>query len=396
VHRVSHLGHSSDDARGAIEAELLAWMGGGSFERDDARFEALAMRLFAFQFERCAPYARYCTLRDATPQTIGRWQDIPPVPTSAFKAGALCCFDPARAIKTFRTSGTTNPVRGELHLDTLALYEASLLPTIRRFVFPEIDTGTREAMHMQILAPTPAAAPDSSLSHMFGVAMAAFGEPASGFAVREGMLDAPHLIDVLTDASERSARDPSASPLALCGTAFSFVHLLEALDESAQAIKEIQLPPGSRIMETGGFKGRSREVPRDELYDALSVRLGVAPDHIVNQYGMTELGSQFYDNVLFDRASGSTVRPRHKVAPPWTRIRLLDPETGDETREGEAGIVVIHDLANTGSLAAIQTADLGRRVIDTQGGFEILGRESGAETRGCSIAADERWQEAHQ
>lgn len=377
-------------ARQQIEAELLAWMNEPDWEHDAARFEDLALRLFGFQFAHCEAYARFCQLRGATPANTTRWQDIPPVPTSAFKAGALTCFDPGASVKTFRTSGTTAQRRGALHLDTLALYEASLFPNIRRFVFPEIESGAREQMTIRVLAPDPVSAADSSLSHMFGVALDRLGDDESGYDVRGGVLDADRLIERL--ARHASARE-SRPPIALCGTAFSFVHLLEALDDAPHRDVEIALPAGSRIMETGGFKGRSREVPRAELYASLSSRLGVPETHIVNQYGMTELGSQFYDNVLFDTVRGNAQRPRHKVVPPWTRIQLLDPETGQSTAPGEPGIVVIHDLANTGSIAALQTADLGRQVAGTDG-FEVLGRAEGAEARGCSIAADERWQEA--
>jgi hypothetical protein len=102
---------------------------------------------------------------------------------------------------------------------------------------------------------------------------------------------------------------------------------------------------------------------------------------IVNQYGMTELGSQFYDSVL--RLPGE---PRRKLAPPWTRVKLLDPASGDPAPGSAVGQIVVIDLANTGSVLALQTADLGRRVAD---GFEVLGREPGAEARGCSIAIDE-------
>ena len=107
---------------------------------------------------------------------------------------------------------------------------------------------------------------------------------------------------------------------------------------------------------------------------------------VVNQYGMTELGSQFYDSTLVDPDG-----PRRKLAPPWTRVRLVDPTTGDDVEVGELGMIVIHDLANTGSIAAIQTADLGRAVVGEDGeaiGFDVIGREAGAEARGCSVAAD--------
>ena len=143
----------------------------------------------------------------------------------------------------------------------------------------------------------------------------------------------------------------------------------------------MHLPDGARIMETGGFKGRSRSMPRTELYVRLEAGLGVPLERIVNQYGMTELGSQFYDSVLHEPAG-----PRRKLAPPWVRVRLIDPRTGQDAAPGEPGIITIHDLANTGSIAAIQTADLGCPNGDD--GFDILGREPGAEERGCSIAAD--------
>ena len=109
--------------------------------------------------------------------------------------------------------------------------------------------------------------------------------------------------------------------------------------------------------------------------------LGVAAERIVNQYGMTELGSQFYDSNL--RHPGE---PRCKLEPPWARVVIVDPETRRPAEPGVVGSVAIYDLANTGSVMAVETADLGRSVGN---GFEILGRESGAEARGCSIAADE-------
>jgi hypothetical protein len=115
---------------------------------------------------------------------------------------------------------------------------------------------------------------------------------------------------------------------------------------------------------------------------AFEARLAIAPARIVNQYGMTELGSQFYDSVLREPDA-----PRRKLSPPWTRVRIVDPLRGEPVASGRRGAIVIHDLANTGSVCAIQTADLGVAVGGD--GFEVLGREPGAEERGCSIAVDE-------
>ena len=98
---------------------------------------------------------------------------------------------------------------------------------------------------------------------------------------------------------------------------------------------------------------------------------------------MTGLGSRFYDSVLVDRGAA-----RRKLGPPWVRVWLIDPASGAEAQPGEPGVIHVHDLANTGSVAAIQTADLGRAIEGSPPGFEVLGRLAGAEERGCSIAAD--------
>jgi len=356
-------------ARAALERELLAWMREEPPRRDEARFERLALALFAFQFEANVPYGRFCAARGATPDRVRSWREIPAVPTGAFKELPLRCFPAERSIHVFRTSGTTLARRGELSLDTLELYEASLVPSFENGVLPDLAPGER--LPMLVLAPSPAEAPDSSLSHMFGVMQERRGAPESGWFVRGESLDA----DALQGAVERAA---SAPKLLLCGTAFAFVHWLEALERRSL---RLALPAGARVMETGGFKGRARELSRERLYAWIHYRLGVPPERCVNQYGMTELASQFYDSVLREpRAS------RRKLAPAWSRVLLVDPESGKEVREGEVGAIRIFDLANTGSVLAIATADLGRSRGD---GFEVLGREEGAEARGCSIAADE-------
>lgn len=371
---------SPDPERAALDERVLAWMresgvwdeAPGSPVRD-ARFDDLARELFAFQYARCEPFRRLCDARGQTPSAVRSWRDIPPVPAAAFKEMDLRSFAPERTVHTFRTSGTTAgeaaSARGALHLDTLALYEASLLPAFERHVLPDLAAGER--MDVLVLGPSRAAAPDSSLTHMLHVVVRERGGAESAFE-----LD-------LDRAAERLARAEHAGrPLLVCGAAFAFVHLLEGM---AARGRRVALPPGSRVVETGGYKGRSREVPRDELHARLAECLGLPAERIVNQYGMTELGSQFYDSVL--RHPGS---PRRKLGPPWARVRLLDPATGREVGEGETGTIAVVDLANTGSVLAIQTADRGRRVPAREGGdgFEVLGREPGAEARGCSRALD--------
>jgi hypothetical protein len=370
-------------ARAELESEILEWMAQSPWpsaeaqanDSGNARFERLALALFRFQFESCQPYARFCEFLERTPATIGKFADIPAVPTGAFKEFDLCCFEPTASIKTFRTSGTSSDRRGQLHLDTLKLYEASLLSSLRENFLVDLR-GLRPTM--RFLAPAPEEAPDSSLTHMFEALRASDGGPAGGFDLRDGKID----LDSLQSAVRRA--DVDEAPLLLLGTSFAFVHFLDATNASAPG--EWTLPTGSRIMETGGFKGRSREVPATLLRTDLASRFGLPETSIINQYGMTELGSQFYDSTAVDPSS-----PRRKLAPPWTRVRIIDPATQRDVESGQTGMIVIHDLANTGSVAAIQTADLGQVICNAEGeeiGFSVLGRFEGAEERGCSIATD--------
>jgi hypothetical protein len=124
-------------------------------------------------------------------------------------------------------------------------------------------------------------------------------------------------------------------------------------------------------METGGYKGRTRTMPKAQLRQMLSKFLGVPPSHVLAEYGMSELSSQAYDS-----AAGVF------HFPPWARARVISPETGAEAGEGESGLLRVFDLANIGSVMAVQTEDLAARRGD---GFELLGRAASAEPRGCSL-----------
>ena len=366
----------SDSARAALDAEVLDWLGEATWRPDEARFDSLARRLFAYQYEHCAPYQRWCDTLGRPPSAVERWEEIPAVPTGAFKELRLACFPASQDALIFRTSGTSTSRRGALHLDTPALYEASLRNSLARMLFHDLAPGER--MTLRVLAPSPEEAPDSSLSYMFGCLLADRGDASSGYDVRSGVLDVAGATAALAACCEEGR------PVALLGTAFAFVHWLRETDGHP-----LTLPPGSRVMETGGFKGREREIPREELHASLAAALGLPEAAICNQYGMTELGSQFYDSVWAEPGG-----LRRKWIPPWVRVRLLDPETEQPAAPGNPGLIQIHDLANTGSVAAVQTADLGRVVPGQPEGFEVLGRLSGAEARGCSIAADDMLSDA--
>jgi hypothetical protein len=350
--------------RAEIEREVLDWIAEGvDAPADDARFETLALELFRLQHARGAAYRRLCAAFGVDPERVRAWKQIPMVPAGAFKEARLAIFPPEATIRTFRTSGSTTEARGALHLDTLALYDASLLATFGAFLCPDV-----ERIRFLVLAPSAAEAPDSSLSYMFERAMRDLGTKDSRFFVHAEGWNVDALVVELSALS---------APVLLAGTAFAFVHLLDALEARRTTLT---LPAGTRVMETGGFKGRSRELTRDELHGAIAKRLGVPRVRIVNQYGMCELGTQFYEASL-----RTGVASDRKVVPPWVRTRVVDPATLLDVAPGDSGVLVHYDLANTGSVIAVMTSDLG---IEVDGGFRVLGRLRGAEARGCSLAAD--------
>ncbi|HEX2081801.1 MAG TPA: hypothetical protein VHG08_29115 [Longimicrobium sp.] len=372
-----------------LRAELLSVIAAGpSAPLADADFGRLARAVLAHQFARNHPYRLFCERRGISPATVSHWGEIPAVPTDAFKAAALVCGDPAqieaaahldwaqgteaRPAAVFRTSGTTaGPERrGTHYLPELALYDAALRAGFSAHLLPD---GARP--RMASLIPHPAQMRDSSLSHMAGAVVADFGSAESGWYVSpQGGIDRVGLAVALVRAQA------SGAPVCILGTAFALVHWLDALREAGTRFR---LPPGSRLMDTGGFKGRSREVTREELYEAVDELLGIPHAWCVNEYGMTEMSSQFYDGV-----AGSAPRPADRLhaGPPWVRTQATDPETLRPLPHGEVGVLRHVDLANLHSVMAVQTADLG---ITSPAGFRVLGRARDAEARGCSLAMDD-------
>ncbi len=329
-----------------LETRVLA---GVRKDLSDTEFGALALEVFDFQRRWNAPLARWCGEKPEARD----WRAIPAVPQGMFKSHRISCFPPEEVGKIFRTSGTTGELRGEHHLRDTRLYEASLLAGWRRLKLARAKTI--------FLTPKPEEARDSSLAHMMGTLA---GEETRGalFALRrDGTLDLPSLANEFR----------SAEPVALCGTALAFLNLMEQLGEWRG-----QLAAGSYVVETGGFKGSGRDIPKAELYSRLTEQFGIGPDSIWNEYGMCELASQFYTNGL----------GRVHTCGPWMRALVINPTSGEEARIGETGVLRIFDLANLSSAIAIQTVDLAVRRAE---GFELIGRDPAALPRGCSRQVDE-------
>jgi hypothetical protein len=410
----------------------LKGQNGGSCNSPLRDFNRLALELFPLQFQHNAAYRKICEARlprrsvakagDLTPRVVEHWTQIPAVPTSAFKELDLTCLAPVERTAVFHSSGTTEqkPSRHFHNAESLALYEASLWVWFRHHLLSDklklelqpsaapvgvqasaCDCGD-EDFRLIILTPPPAQAPHSSLVHMFETVRRKLGGasvPASRAFLGGIAADGSWTLNFDAALAALNSSLVTRHPSLFLGTAFSFVHLLDFL---AERNLRFDLPAGSRVMETGGYKGRSHALPKTELHQLITERLGVPPSHIICEYGMSELSSQAYD--LGALASRRRVFPGatkelagetpalpgtvtcHFRFPPWARAQIISPETGNEVADGETGLIRVFDLANVFSVMAIQTEDLGIRRGD---GFELIGRAALAESRGCSLLAAE-------
>jgi hypothetical protein len=341
-----------------------------AFERGEAGepFEALAVDIARFQASTVPGYARLCAARGLSPADIVRAKDAPAVPADAFKLANVFAFDPPSAIATFRTSGTTVGARGSHSFRDLGTYDAGALAFGRRMLL-----GDMKRASVLVLGPSDVDMPDSSLAHMCALFGRAFDDDA-GFFLTKGELD----IGAFRARVASLPREPAALVLA---TSFALVHLIDALGGEV-----LPLPPRSHVMQTGGFKGRSREVAQDELRRDAARVFGVGERSVVGEYGMTELSSQFYEGTAVDPGA----RPGVYLEPPWARVVPVHGASLEPVPDGEVGLARIEDLANVDSAFAVLTQDRVRRV---PGGFELLGRMAGATPRGCSIAIEEMLEE---
>jgi hypothetical protein len=332
-------------------------------------FDSLAVDLVRHQAAYVPGYARLCAARGVDVDAIARASDAPAVPTDAFKLARVFAFDVRDAAVTFRTSGTTLGARGEHHYRDVGTYDAAALAFGRAMLARDLG----DPPCVLVLGPSDLEVPDSSLAHMCALFARGLGRsdaPERTFFVRRGELDVPGL-------RARIAELSAGTPAIVLATSFALVHLLDAL-----AGEVLPLPPGSRVMQTGGYKGKSREVDAGELRRGVSRAFAVGERAVVCEYGMTELSSQLWEGTLVDDGVGHGVY----VEPPWVRVVPVDEGTLAPLPDGRIGIARIEDLANVDSAFAVLASDRVRRVAH---GVELLGRAPNTAPRGCSIALDE-------
>ncbi|MCX8118007.1 MAG: acyl-protein synthetase [Desulfobacterota bacterium] len=356
-----------------LDRKIIDFIRRGVDHWDEEGFNRLALEIFELQFRTIPLYRRFCERRGVTPDTIASWKEVPALPTDVFKVAELSTF-PSHVVRTFMTSGTTrSDERGKVGYDEggLRLMDETIKEEAASFLFPD---GVRTKM--LILAPPPEIAPHMVMAYGMGRLKDTFGLPKSRFLL------GPEGFEVGPLIQELRASEEEGIPVTLCGGSFGFVNFFDYCREKGL---RFSLPPGSRTLDAGGFKGRSREVTREAFVTDCEELLGIRKEYSVNLLGMTEIASQFYDNTLRNLHRG-VLAPAAKVNPPWTRTVVVDPETLDPLGEGEVGLLKHVDLANRGHLLSVQTDDIGKR---TGEGFEVFGRAKGDSSRGCSLTIDE-------
>jgi len=352
----------------SIHAQVLNFI----HSPDPARFEQLALAVFARQFEMVEPYRRFCQGLGASPATVDSVVAIPPVSTAAFKYVELCGGPPQRI---FLTSGTTRgrDQRGRHFVTDLELYRASALAHLERMLFPD-----RRRLRMLALHPTAERMPESSLSQMISWCIETFGAGPSLCCATPARVDTASAMDFLR------AAEAAGDAVCILATTAALAALFEHLRVWGARLK---LADGSRLMDTGGPKGQIKPLEPGQVLAIAHHYLSVAPQFVINEYGMTELCSQLYDATPFNWPGANVGEERVKIAPPWLKVIARDPVTLRPLAAGETGLLSFFDLANAGSVSALLTEDLG--CVGIGGEVRFFGRLLGADPRGCALGIDQ-------
>lgn len=347
-------------------------------------FEQAALELYEQQRATIPAYDAWCLheLAQREDDRVDRWQDVPALPIAAFKQ--LDVFDPdARVAAEWHSSGTTGGGdRPSVHrLASLDVYDAAIDEGAGTALLPDVAAGEREPLACLQLQPPASAAPNSSLSYMFDrIRTSAWCRDAGSFVSSDYVVD----VDAAWTTLQRLER--SAEPVLVLATSFALVLLLDGVNE--RELAPIELAPTSRVVDTGGYKGRSRELIRPELVARTESWLGVPEPWQENEYGMSELSSQAWLGTVAD-SCGLPIVPDGSSArwlPSTLRVRVVDPATLEEVEDGERGLLVFHDVANVHACAAVRSEDVGIRRGDS---FELVGRAPGAALKGCSLRLED-------
>lgn len=310
-------------------------------------FNDKALEVFKFQFENNRVYRSFCDLINKTPSDVSTYKDIPFLPIQFFKTHEVLSSK-ASYNTTFTSSGTTGAATSKHHVTDLTVYEKSFNLGFQQFY------GDIKDYVVLALLPSYLERKGSSLIHMVNALIKQSNNTESGFYLN----NLSELKDTLVTL------DKQGQKVLLIGVSFALLDLVESYKFKLNH---------TVVMETGGMKGRRKELIREELHDILKNGFGVNTIH--SEYGMTELLSQGYSkgNGLFN-------------CPNWMRILTRDTEDPlTIQKNGKTGGLNVIDLANINSCAFIATQDLGRVYEDNS--FEVIGRFDHSDIRGCNLMA---------
>ena len=311
----------------------------------DADFVQAALQTFGYQYQHNQVYQLFCTLLGRTPDKVRQLTDIPFLPIEFFKSEAVYCGN-ERPTTVFTSSGTTGSQTSRHYVKDLAVYQQSFRQGFADFY------GNIEEYTVLALLPSYLERTGSSLITMVADLIERSGSADSGFYLNE--------YDLL--AKKLTSLDRSGRKVLLIGVSFALLDLVET--------HRFQLK-NTIVMETGGMKGRRKELIREELHAILCEGFGV--EHIHSEYGMTELLSQAY-------SAGSGLYESVR----WLKVLIRDTNDAlSYQRPLKTGGINLIDLANIHSCSFIATQDLGR--LHPDGRFEVLGRFDNADIRGCNL-----------
>lgn len=315
--------------------------------KSEAEFLSLALRTFRHQYTNNQAYREFCAHLGTLPENVSTLKEIPFLPIQFFKSKRiLSSKNPPEAL--FTSSGTTGNTTSNHFVTDLAIYRNSYLSAFKQFY------GDPKEYCIQALLPSYLEREGSSLIYMVNDLIQKSNHPKSGF----------FLDDFGRLKENLELLEASNTKTLLIGVSFG---LLDFSEEYKLQLKN------TVIMETGGMKGRRKEMIREELHEKLKEGFGVQNIH--SEYGMTELLSQAYSqgNGLFK-------------CPPWMKVLIRDTEDALTINSyGKTGGINVIDLANINSCSFIATQDLGKVFNDAS--FEILGRFDHSDIRGCNLMA---------
>ena len=347
-------------------------------EDSSRQFDELFVALARIQASENTVYQRLLQSLDLGEKSVTHWQDTYPIPVQFFKGFDLRSYSRTdTSIREYRwdSSGTTG-VKSRTHLHDVRLYDKVIKKLWEYYVLPFEGTTYR-------LIPDTDMWPNSSLAHFFTVGLDT--EARSESVLDEGYTF--HRSDKTFTVRHEYLLEKALStkePVRLCGTSYAIASFLDYLAEMGEVVS---LPPGSAIIDTGGYKGIVLDRTRGEFLDQAEYYLGVPNKFCQNEYGMSELSSHFWSTRQAD-IPGHELGEEWWAVPPWVRVRTVDPFTHEDQ---DRGVGVFYDLANVWSCCAIQTQDL-VEVKKSPSGIQYVrpfGRVQEASLKGCSITAEQ-------